>query len=306
MVDRPPADRGCGMPEDQAIWSTLTLVRPSTAAEAGEAMAREDDPVLIAGGTDLMVAVNGRRRTASTFVSLRHAAELTGLSRSAGGAVRIGAMTTYATLAARPAELEGLPMLCDLAGRLGNPSQRNAATIGGGVGSARWNGDAIAGLVALGACLDVVSVDGTREVAVEDWLDRDARRATDVLRSIIVEVPAGKQIWLRVAERATAAEASATCALVVDVTRRTVRCVIGSVARPPVRALAGEALLTDELDWSAPVATPALIEAFGRAVSAEVAARSTYRVSADHRRHLAGVLAGRALSRAFGPGASAA
>lgn len=284
----------------------MTLVRPTTAAEAGEAMAREDDPVLIAGGTDLMVAVNGRRRTPSTFVSLRHAPELSGLSLSSEGVVRIGAMTTYATLVARPAELVGLPMLCDLAGRLGNPSQRNAATIGGGVGSARWNGDAIAGLVALGARLDIVSVDGTRELAVEDWLDRDGRGPTDVLRSILVKVPAGEQIWLRVAERATATEASATCALVVDVTRRTVRCVIGSVARPPVRATAAEALLTDGLDWSAPTANPALVEAFGRAVSRQVVARSTYRVSADHRRHLAGVLARRALSRAFGPGASAA
>ncbi len=265
-------------------------------------MARETDPVLIAGGTDLMVAVNGRRRTAATFVSLRHAAELHGLSAPAADAVRIGAMTTYAALASAPAELAALPLLSDLAGRLGNPAQRNAATIGGGVGSARWNGDAIAGLLALGARLDVVSVEGPRTVAIEDWLDRDARGATDVLRSILVRVPTGKQIWLRVAERATAAEATATCALVIDVTRRTVRCVIGSVARPPIRALAAEALLTDALDWTRPAASLELSREFGRVVTREVAARTTYRVSADHRKRVAGVLAGRALLRAYGPG----
>src|SRR2546423_10118009 len=102
------------MPVPQAIWSTLSLVRPHSAAEAGAAMAREADPVLISGGTDLMVAINGRRRFATTFVSLRHAADLHGISES-GGVVRIGGMTTYATLVGRPPEMSGLPMLCDLA-----------------------------------------------------------------------------------------------------------------------------------------------------------------------------------------------
>jgi CO/xanthine dehydrogenase FAD-binding subunit len=287
------------MPAEQAIWSALSLVRPSSAAEAGEAMARGDDLVLLAGGTDLMVAVNGRRRTPGGFVSLRHASDLHGITVGGDG-VRIGAMTTYAQLVARPPELAGLPMLSDLAGRLGTPAQRNTGTIGGGVGSARWNGDAVAALVALGARLDVVSATGARGVVIEDWLDRDRRGPADVLRSIVVRVPTGPQVWLRVAERATAAEASATCALVIDVTRRTVRCVIGSVARAPIRALAAEALLTDALDWSAPVVGPELCREFGRAARSSVVARTTYRVGADHRRHLAGVLAGRALMRALG------
>lgn len=261
-------------------------------------MAHADTPVLIAGGTDLMVAVNGRRRTPGAFVSLRHARDLSGLYTDTE-TVRIGAMTSYAQLVARPPELAALPILPELAGRLGTPAQRNAGTIGGGVASARWNGDAIAALVALGARLDVVAGTGAREVAIEDWLDREKRGATDVLRSIVVRVPTGPQVWLRAAERATAAEASATCALVVDVRRRTVRCVIGSVASAPIRALAAEALLTDALDWTHPAAPAELCREFGRAVKGEVVARTTYRVGAEHRRHLAGVLAGRALTRAF-------
>jgi CO/xanthine dehydrogenase FAD-binding subunit len=263
-------------------------------------MARETNPALIAGGTDLMVAVNGRRKTPSTFVSLRHATDLAGISVTGPDHVRIGAMTTYATLVAGPEQLSGLPMLCDLAGRLGTPAQRNAGTIGGAVGSARWNGDAIAALTALGARLDVVSSTGEREVAIEDWIVRTDRAPDDVVRSILVRVPTGPQIWLRVAERATAAEALATCALVIDVTRRTVRCVVGSVATTPIRALAAEALLTDALDWERPGPTDELCREFGRAVHDGVTARTTYRVSAGHRSHLAGVLAGRALARAFG------
>src|ERR1700710_698202 len=224
---------------DQAIWSVLTVVRPMSAAEAGEAMSHGDNPVLLAGGTDLMVAVNGRRRTPSSFVSLRHAGDLAGLT-VAEDTVRIGAMTTYAQLVARPAELAGLPMLPDLAGRLGTPAQRNAGTLGGGVASARWNGDAVAALVALGARLDVVSAAGEREVAIEDWLARDLRTPSDVLRSVLMRVPTGHQVWLRVAERPTAAEASATCALVIDVRRRTVRCVIGSGAPAPISGVGGQ------------------------------------------------------------------
>lgn len=264
-------------------------------------MAREPEPVLLAGGTDLMVAVNGRRRRPSTFVSLKHAHDLTGLWVG-DGQVRIGAMTTYAQLVARPVQVSGLPMLSDLAGRLGTPAQRNAGTIGGAVASARWNGDVVAALVALGARLDLSTATGDREVVIEDWLDRDDRSPSDVLRAVVVAVPPGPQVWLRVAERATGAEASATCALVLDVERRTVRCVIGSVARWPVRALAAEALLTDAIDWSRPTADAALCREFGRTVKNEVVARSTYRVAADHRRHLAGVLAARALTRAFGDG----
>jgi CO/xanthine dehydrogenase FAD-binding subunit len=288
----------------QAIWSILSLVRPSSAAEAAAAMAAEPDPVLLAGGTDLMVAVNGRRRNPATFVSLRHALDLRGVTLPAADEVRIGAMTTYAALVARPPELAALPMLSDLAGRLGTPAQRNAATLGGGVGSSRWNGDAIAALTALGARLDVVSPAGEREVVIDDWVVRTDRAPADVVRSILVPVPAGPQIWLRVAERATAAEASATVALVVDVTRRTVRCVVGSVARSPIRALGGETLLADALDWTDPVVTAELCRAFGAAVREDVVARTTYRVSGSHRRHLAGVLAARALGRAWGGAAA--
>lgn len=286
------------MPVSQANWSTLSLVRPESAAEAGAAMAREVDPVLISGGTDLMVAINGRRRFATTFVSLRHAADLHGITET-HGVVRIGGMTTYAALADRPSELSGLPMICDLAGRLGNPNQRNAGTLGGGVGSARWNGDAIAALVALNARLDVVSSTAQREVGIEAWLARTDRSPDDVVRSVLVTVPAGPQIWLRVAERATAVEASATLALVIDVAHRTVRCVVGSVARTPIRVTGAEALLTDALDWAAPAPTEALCRAFGAAVREDVTARSTYRVSESHRKHLAGVLGFRALTRAF-------
>ena len=261
-------------------------------------MAREAEPVLISGGTDLMVVVNGRRRFATTFVSLRHAAELHGITE-AEGSVRIGAMTSYATLVGRPPEMASLPMLCDLAGRLGNPSQRNAGTLGGGIGSARWNGDAIAALTALGARLDVVSSTAEREVPIEAWLARTDRAPDDVVRSVLVKVPTGPQIWLRVAERATAVEALATLALVIDVGRRTVRCVVGSVARSPIRATTAEALLTDALDWSSPAPPAELCREFGAAVRDDVVARTTYRVSESHRKHIAGVMATRALSRAF-------
>ncbi len=112
----------------------MTMLVPRTLADAVAALGEHPDGLVLAGGTDLMVEVNGAHRRIDddlTVVAVNRVPELRSwtLDRAAGE-VRIGAGVTYADLAAEP--LAGLlPALAQAARTVGSPQIRNAATIGG-------------------------------------------------------------------------------------------------------------------------------------------------------------------------------
>jgi aerobic carbon-monoxide dehydrogenase medium subunit len=103
------------------------LVCPKTLDAALEHLS-EDEAQLLAGGQTLIPTLKSRLAAPSKLVSLRGIAELRGLSIE-DGHLRIGAMTTHATVA-REAR-ESYPALADLAGNIGDPAVRNRGTIGG-------------------------------------------------------------------------------------------------------------------------------------------------------------------------------
>ena len=117
-------------------------------------LAERPDAIVLAGGTDLMVAVNeGHRQIGreALVVGVNRVPELRSwtIDRSAG-TLRIGAAVTYAELAAPP--LAGLvPALAQAARTVGSPQIRNAATIGGNVVTCSPAGDGLPVLAALEA-----------------------------------------------------------------------------------------------------------------------------------------------------------
>src|SRR3954447_15076810 len=156
----------------------MAVVRATSLAEAVEALASLPGAIAVAGGTDVMVAVNEGRLDPPHLVTLRRVPELQGVSL-AGGQARVGALTTYAELLAD----DRLPLLRAAARTVGSPAQRNAGTVGGALGSG-GAGDLVTALLALDAEVEAVGPLGPRRVTLEDWLDTPERRTGELVTAV--------------------------------------------------------------------------------------------------------------------------
>ena len=97
----------------------MTLVAPSSLAAALAVLADHPEAMILAGGTDTMVAVNSGRLRPTVIVSLHRVPELRH-SELSDDSVRIGAGVTYAQLEGEPyAPL--LPALAQAARTVGSP-----------------------------------------------------------------------------------------------------------------------------------------------------------------------------------------
>jgi xanthine dehydrogenase YagS FAD-binding subunit len=86
---------------------------------------------LHAGGTDLLGCLRDGVFGARTVVSIAGIADLAGIREGAGGALRIGALTSLAAVAASPTVRERFAALAQAAASVGSPQLRNQGTIGG-------------------------------------------------------------------------------------------------------------------------------------------------------------------------------
>ena len=136
---------------------------PATVADAARAAAAPDAK-LIAGGQSLLGAMKLGLAAPAALIDLGSLAELRGIS-VAGGAVKIGAMTTHAEVAASADVRRAIPALADLAGSIGDRQVRNRGTLGGSLANNDPAADYPAAVLALGATVHTNS----RTIAADDF-----------------------------------------------------------------------------------------------------------------------------------------
>jgi xanthine dehydrogenase YagS FAD-binding subunit len=98
----------------------------TAAATGGAAMA-----VVKAGGVDVLDLLKDRLLAPATLVSLTGIGTLTAIAADEGGGLRIGSMTTLATLAAHPEVQRRYPALGEAVNGSASPQIRHVATLGG-------------------------------------------------------------------------------------------------------------------------------------------------------------------------------
>lgn len=104
--------------------------RPASLADAGRALSSTSDGRLLAGGQSLLPSMKLGLSEPSDLVDLSRVPGLTGITVDANS-VRIGAMTTHATVAASAEVRRAIPALADLAEGIGDRAIRARGTIGG-------------------------------------------------------------------------------------------------------------------------------------------------------------------------------
>lgn len=277
-----------------------TFCRPASVREAvqllhdGKGSAR-----IVAGCTDLIVEGDGSVRC---LIDLTHA----GLNyiRRRGANWAIGATATMA-------EIEESRVLRALAGGLlpraaascGAVQIRNMATIGGNMAHGSPSADLATPLLALDASAVVADLAGKRKMALAEYLA--VAHSREMRDSLLVEVvfpepPHGSRCaWSFQKFGRTEVDISVVnvaAGLQLDAHGRVkwVRLALGAVAPTPIRMPVAEELMTGR------VLDQALLTEACEVVMQEVRPISDVRASADYRRELSRVLAGRAIEDCAG------
>jgi len=257
------------------------FTRPADLAEALRQLRDEPDTTIIAGCTDWGVEVNLRGTRAARVMAVDRLPELRGVTVT-GDQVEIGAAATLTEIERR---LDGrVPLLDQLFPQFASRLIRNAATIGGNLGTGSPIGDTPPALLALEASVVLAAADGERVVPLDSYFTgyrRSVRRPGELIRAVRIPLPlAGLTSFHKIAKRRFDDISSVAVGFAIDIEAgviRTARIGLGGVAATPVRAYATEAALEGRA-WS-----PETVRAAAAVLRAEGTPLDDHRASAAYR-----------------------
>ena len=273
---------------------------PRTLPEAFELLAADlAGSRLLAGGTDLYLALENGLEGVRHLIDLKRIPGLQGIALAPEGACRIGALTLMSDLLRDSHVQKHLPALASAAAVVGGPPIRNRATLGGNLCNASPAADTAPPLVALGAQVEIVGKAGQRIIPLTQ-LWRGARINTlqpgEVLSTVLVPAQPARSATgfarlTRSAMDIALVNAAGCLRLAEDDTVSGLRLALGAVA-PTVLELAGPpALLGQPLNTQ----TLNLVREYAQEQARPI---DDLRASAAYRREMVGVLAVRAVRQA--------
>lgn len=223
------------------------FVRPTELGDVLDLLAGDERPVLVAGSTDFGVDVNLKGRREPLVVAVDRLPELREL-RWDQDELEIGAALTLSEIERRLAGR--VPLLAQVFPQFASRLIRNAATLGGNLGTGSPIGDTPPALLALEARLVLASRSGERTVALADYFTgyrATVRRPDELIRAVRIPLPLSPlTAFHKIAKRRfdDISSVAVAFALAVEdgtVTRATIG--LGGVAATPLRARATEDVL---------------------------------------------------------------
>lgn len=283
----------------------FSYYRPHTLQEALVMLERFGRTArVLAGGTDLLVSLRGRRGSAEAenIIDISYLRELSYLKED-GGTMHIGALATHEQAAQSDLIIRHAGLLAKACLAVGSPQIRNRGTIGGNIANAAVCADTVAPLVALEACVKLESSGGHRLIPVEAFIT-GPNCTTLAPGEMLTEItfaklpPAAGWGYERLARREALAIARMNVGVVADRDSQGkisyIRIAPGSVLPSPARLHEAEDILLghnpDEV----------LIHQAGEAAAAKMLAESGRRWSTEYKEPVLIVLVERAIKQALG------
>jgi aerobic carbon-monoxide dehydrogenase medium subunit len=259
----------------------VEYARPTSVQEAVRLLGEHDGARPLAGGQTLINVMKARAASPDVLVDLGNLSELKGIELSPDGTLEMGAMTTYSEII-ESVEARARPILGEVCAQIADVQVRNRGTIGGNVCSNDPTNHLPPVLVAAGATMTIAGQDGERTVPAEEFflgVYMTAAGPGELLTK--VSVPPGKSDGF--ASVAIGADGTCIVSAAASLDGGAPRLVLGCVDAVPVLLQPASA------DESAVRET---VRGAGLEPPSDVHA------SADYRRHLAEVLAVRAVEQA--------
>ncbi len=273
--------------------------RPKSLAQAIEFLNsnRARKVFLVAGGTDLLVAMRTKNLNPDCVVSLTNLSK--GLSTivfdSRTRKLKIGALATIHSLETNRLVTEKFPLLSEAASQLGDYQIRNRATIGGNICNASPAADTVPPLMVLDSHLAIVSWGRPHERRIDQFFvgpGKTVLSPRDILTGVVITEP--RKPWGGSFLKVSRGSEGCSIVNVASFVRieegkiAEIRVALGSVAPTPVRAFHVENELAGT---SVSEGLPDSIQS----VEEDIAPISDVRAEAGYRMHLSKVLVARSL-----------
>src|SRR5713226_1649263 len=141
--------------------------RPSTLSDVFDLFDDHGpDASVLAGGTDLIVALRNRTLKPKVVIDLKRVAELRAGIGETSGSLTVNANTVLADLNDHPRIQALFPALVEAAAVVGSIQIRNRATLTGNICHASPAADTAPALLVYGAAVEVASARGARRVSL--------------------------------------------------------------------------------------------------------------------------------------------
>jgi aerobic carbon-monoxide dehydrogenase medium subunit len=259
----------------------VEYARPASVGDAVRLLAEHEGARALAGGQTLINVMKARAASPDVLVDLNGLEELKGIELGADGTLELGAMTTYTEIV-ESAEARARPILGDVCSQIADVQVRNRGTIGGNLCSNDPTNHLPPLAVALGATMTIAGAGGERTVPAEEFflgVYLTAAGPGELLTK--VTIPAGKGDGF--ASLTIGRDGTCIVSVAASLDGGSPRVVVGCVDAVPVLVRPSSA---DE-------------EAVRGAVrQAGLQPPDDVHASAEYRRHLAEVLAVRAIQAA--------
>ena len=278
-------------------------VRVHEVQEAVSILSRDGNGArILAGGTDLLVQLRERQRTASLLVDIKSIPEVNQLKFDPSTGLTLGSAVSCLRISSDPLVSQMVPGLVDSVSLIGGIQIQGRASVGGNLCNASPAADSIPALIVHHAVCVIAGPDGYREAAVEDFCTAPGRNIlapSELLISLCLPPPPPRfgAHYLRFTPRneMDIAVVGAGASVVLNEDMRTIqsaRIALAAVAPTPLLVEdAGNYLTGKEI-------SPETIQ--GAADLAQEAANPIrdMRGTVEQRGHLAGVLVARAIQEA--------
>jgi carbon-monoxide dehydrogenase medium subunit len=281
------------------LLKEVEYARPATVDDAIRLLGSNPNARALAGGQTLLNVMKARAAAPDVLVDLNGLDELRQISVTAEGGLELGAMATYSDLVRSPEVHSTRPVVAEVAGMIADVQVRNRGTVGGNACTGDPTNHFPPLMVSLGATMTVRGADGERRVPAEEFflgVYMTAAGPGQLLTTISIPAAGGEGdgfAIVPIGKDGTAIVLAAACVR-ANGTIQSARVTLGCVDAVPLRLAELEARLAGGETAESSVRETA------KGATADLDPPSDVHASADYRRHLAEIVAVRAVVDAAG------
>lgn len=285
------------------MYDFESFYKVETVDEAIEALEKQDEAIVISGGSDVLVKIREGKLAGCSLISIHNIPELKGIRLLEDGTISIGAAQTFYEVTNNELVRRYIPILGNAVDQAGGPQLRKVGTIGGNICNGATSADSASTLFILNAQLVLKSKKGVRTIPINEFYlgpGKTIREHNELLTEIRIPRKDYEQFYghyIKYGKRKAMEIATLGCACGVRLSPdkrkvEEVRLSYGVAAPTPIRCGSIEAWACGkELKKD-------FVELFGKKALEEVNPRSSWRASKEFRLQLVEELAKRALIQA--------
>lgn len=259
---------------------------------------------IIGGGSDLLIGIRAGVNAGCDLISIFMLDELRGISLDEDGTIRIGSLTSFASITKNAIIQEHINVLGEAADKVGGPQIRNIGTIGGNTCNGVTSADTASTLMSYDAVIELTGSEGKRLVPIEAFYLGAKRvdiRPDEIQTAILIRPESYRGYhgyYYKYAMRGAMDIATSGCSVNVKLSddKKTIedaRICYGVAGPIPMRTRSAEQAVIGQ-----PVSSET-VEAFAAGALKDVNPRTSWRATKEFRIQIQGELARRCLTESI-------